>query len=150
MIIEKNKEYSPDDPLFGFAFVSDGFFLNLNIILLQLARPFAEAYSPKLLKINPVYCISRTAHVHLKGNYTDYRKNRLLAFRMCRIVQSETDDSPPGGNRAEFGRNFQFYNWKFFHGTFKLFIFNQSTSSNIGKGTFSSPQKEPSRNMTFP
>ncbi|CAF0925407.1 unnamed protein product [Adineta ricciae] len=66
---EKNKEYSPDDPLLGFAFVSDGFFLNLNIVLLQLSRPFAEAYSPKLLKINPVYCISQTTHVHLKELY---------------------------------------------------------------------------------
>lgn len=49
------------------SYVSDGFLLNLNFILLNLAHPFSEAYSPKLLKINPFYVISQDAQVHLKG-----------------------------------------------------------------------------------
>ena len=72
-------------------------------------------------------------------------------FRVYRIVQCEADDSPAGRHRAGFeylGHDFQFYNRKFFHGTFKLFIFSQSTSSNIGKGTFFSRRK-PSQNMAF-
>jgi hypothetical protein len=34
---------------------------------LNLARPFAEPYSPRLLKINPIYAINQNEHVHLKG-----------------------------------------------------------------------------------
>ncbi|UJR37169.1 hypothetical protein I4U23_029878 [Adineta vaga] len=66
---EKNKDWTPRDPFIGFVFVSDGFILNLNIILLHLTRPFAEPYSLKLLKINPIYCINQTKHVHLKELY---------------------------------------------------------------------------------
>lgn len=64
----KNKEWSAHDPLTAVLFVSDGFLLNLNVILLNLARPFSEPYSPKLLKINPLYVITENANVHLKGN----------------------------------------------------------------------------------
>lgn len=64
----KNKEWSAHDPLTAFLFVSDGFLLNLNMILLNLARPFAEPYSPRLLKIDPLYVVTENAHVHLKGN----------------------------------------------------------------------------------
>ena len=64
----KNKEWSSHNPLTAYIYVSDGFFLNLNIILLNLARPFAEPYSPKLLKINPLYAVSENEHVHLKGS----------------------------------------------------------------------------------
>jgi hypothetical protein len=63
----KNKEWSSHDPLTAYLFVSDAFVLNLNIILLNLARPFAEPYSPRLLKINPTYAISQNENVHLKG-----------------------------------------------------------------------------------
>jgi hypothetical protein len=41
--------------------------LNLNLVLLNLARPFAEPYSPKLLKINPIYAIIQNGNVHLRG-----------------------------------------------------------------------------------
>lgn len=37
---------------------SDGFFINLMTVLLLLCKPFSEPCSPKLLKINPVYCSS--------------------------------------------------------------------------------------------
>ncbi|KAI1295763.1 Ubiquitin conjugation factor E4 A [Halotydeus destructor] len=37
---------------------SDGFMLNFSNVLLLLCRPFSEAYSPKLLKIDPRYCSS--------------------------------------------------------------------------------------------
>jgi hypothetical protein len=66
-ILGKNKEWSSHDPLTAYLFVSDGFLLNLNIVLLNLARPFAEPYSPRLLKINPIYAISQNTNVHLKG-----------------------------------------------------------------------------------
>jgi hypothetical protein len=49
-----------------YLFVSDGFLLNLNLVLLNLARPFAEPYSSRLLKINPLYAISQNENVHLK------------------------------------------------------------------------------------
>jgi hypothetical protein len=45
--------------------------LNLNLILLNLAKPFAEPYSTKLLKINPFYAICQNEHVHLKDLYKD-------------------------------------------------------------------------------
>lgn len=63
----KNKEWSSHDPLTKFLFVSDGFLLNLNMILLNLARPFAEPYSSKLLKINSIYVISKNKNIHLKS-----------------------------------------------------------------------------------
>jgi hypothetical protein len=63
----KNQEWSSHDLSTAYLFVSDGFLLNFNIILLNLARPFAEPYSPKLLKINPIYSISQNENVHLKG-----------------------------------------------------------------------------------
>ena len=63
----KNKEWSLRDSSTAYLFVSDGFLMNLNVILLNLARPFAEPYSPKLLKINSNYAITENQHVHLKG-----------------------------------------------------------------------------------
>lgn len=63
----KNKEWSAHNPLTAMSFVSDGFLLNLNFILLNLANPFSEPNSAKLLKINPLYAISQDAQVHLKG-----------------------------------------------------------------------------------
>jgi hypothetical protein len=62
-----NQEWSSHDLSTAYLFVSDGFLLNFNIILLNLARPFAEPYSTKLLKINPIYAISQNENVHLKG-----------------------------------------------------------------------------------
>jgi ubiquitin conjugation factor E4 A len=67
----KNKEWSSHNPLTGYLYVSDGFLLNLNLILLNLARPFAEPYSAKLLKINPFYAICQNEHVHLKNLHKD-------------------------------------------------------------------------------
>jgi hypothetical protein len=58
----KNKEWSS-----AYLYVSDGFLLNLNLILLNLVQPFAESFSSKLLKINPIYAISQNENVHLKG-----------------------------------------------------------------------------------
>lgn len=71
----KNKEWSAHNPLLAFSYVSDGFLWNLNIILLNLARPFAEPYSSKLLKINPLYVVSRNEHVHLKGLIVSSRES---------------------------------------------------------------------------
>ncbi|CAF0967414.1 unnamed protein product [Rotaria sp. Silwood1] len=67
----KNKEWSSHSLLTAYVFVSDGFLLNLNLILLNLARPFCEPYSSKLLKINPIYVISQNENVHLKDLYKD-------------------------------------------------------------------------------
>jgi hypothetical protein len=63
-------------------YVSDGFLLNLNLILLNLARPFAEPYSAKLLKINPFYAICENENVHLKGKSISIGRNfyRLSFF----------------------------------------------------------------------
>ncbi|CAF0830173.1 unnamed protein product [Rotaria sordida] len=84
----KNKEWSSHDPLAAFLFVSDGFLLNLNVILLNLAKPFAEPYSSRLLKINPLYAITQNDNVHLKDLY----KETPLINR-----QDETEDekNPP-------------------------------------------------------
>ncbi|CAF2873145.1 unnamed protein product [Rotaria sp. Silwood2] len=87
----KNKEWSSHDPLAAFLFVSDGFLLNLNVVLLNLAKPFAEPYSSRLLKINPLYAISRNENVHLKELYKETplinrtdeiedEKNRQITF----------------------------------------------------------------------
>ncbi|GBM80653.1 Ubiquitin conjugation factor E4 A [Araneus ventricosus] len=35
---------------------SDGFFINLLAVLLLLCKPFSEPCSPKLAKVNPLYC----------------------------------------------------------------------------------------------
>ncbi|CAF4687908.1 unnamed protein product [Rotaria sp. Silwood1] len=67
----KNQEWSSHDPLAAFLFVSDGFLLNLNVVLLSLAKPFAEPYSSRLLKINPLYAISQNEKVHLKELYKE-------------------------------------------------------------------------------
>ncbi|UJR09047.1 hypothetical protein I4U23_013295 [Adineta vaga] len=67
----KNKEWSSHNPLTAYVYVSDGFLLNLNLILLNLARPFAEPYSPKLLKISPIYAINESENVHLKDLHKD-------------------------------------------------------------------------------
>lgn len=78
----KNKEWSAHNPLLAFSYVSDGFLLNLNLILLNLARPFAEPYSSKLLKINPLYAVSRNENVHLKGKSVDL----VRISPLCSIV----------------------------------------------------------------
>ncbi|CAF0773012.1 unnamed protein product [Adineta steineri] len=67
----KNKEWSSHNPMTAYMYASDGFLLNLNLILLNLARPFAEPYSQKLLKINPIYAISQNENVHLKDLHKD-------------------------------------------------------------------------------
>ena len=51
-LLGKNKEWASHNPLTAYVYASDGFLLNLNIVLLNLAGPFCEPYSPKLLKIN--------------------------------------------------------------------------------------------------
>jgi len=89
--VGKNKEWSSHNPMTAYLYVSDGFLLNLNLVLLNLARPFAEPYSSKLLKIDPIYAICQNSHVHLKdlsketpfiareGEQTD-EKNADLTF----------------------------------------------------------------------
>ncbi|CAF0807326.1 unnamed protein product [Adineta ricciae] len=67
----KNKEWASHNPLTAYVYASDGFLLNLNIVLLNLAGPFCEPYSPKLLKINPIYAISENDNVHLKDLHKD-------------------------------------------------------------------------------
>ncbi|CAM4797139.1 unnamed protein product [Rotaria magnacalcarata] len=68
---EKSKKWSSNDPLAAVIFVSDGFLINLTVILLNLAKPFAEPYSPKLLKIDPRYAICQNASVHLTNLYKE-------------------------------------------------------------------------------
>ncbi len=64
-----------------YLYVSDGFLLNLNLILLYLVQPFAESFSLKLLKINPIYAISQNENVHLKSkNIAIGNKNIYLVF----------------------------------------------------------------------
>ncbi|CAF3853159.1 unnamed protein product [Rotaria sp. Silwood1] len=67
----KNKEWSSYNRSTAYLYASDGFLLNLNLILLNLARPFSEPYSSKLLKINPIYAISQNENVHLKNLHKD-------------------------------------------------------------------------------
>ena len=85
VILGKNKEWSSHNPLTAYMYVSDGFLLNLNLILLNLARPFAEPYSAKLLKINPFYAICQNEHVHLRGTAFLLQRNfYLLLLLFCR------------------------------------------------------------------
>jgi hypothetical protein len=79
-----NKEWSSHNPLTTVLFVSDGFLLNLNVVLLNLARPFAEPYSTRLLKIDPIYAISQNDNVHLKGNefYLKIKNNLSLLIEL--------------------------------------------------------------------
>ena len=44
--------------LFDSTYCSDGFFLNLSLVLLRLCIPFSEPRSPKLLRIQPTYCLA--------------------------------------------------------------------------------------------
>lgn len=37
---------------------SDGFMLNLSSVLLKLCKPFCKPYSPKLLKVDPRFCVN--------------------------------------------------------------------------------------------
>ena len=53
-------------------YASDGFFLNLLVILLDLAAPFSKPYSPSLLKIDPSYSLITDGQlngrkIHFKG-----------------------------------------------------------------------------------
>lgn len=41
--------------VFSQMYCSDGFILNLGLVLLKLCEPFSAACSPKLLKIQPSY-----------------------------------------------------------------------------------------------
>jgi hypothetical protein len=68
-----------------FLFVSDGFLLNLNLVLLNLARPFAEPYSSRLLKINPLYAISQDKNVHLK----------VELYKETPLIKREDDEKIP-------------------------------------------------------
>ena len=70
----KNKEWSST-----YLYVSDGFLLNLNLILLNLVQPFAESFSSKLLKMNPIYAISQNENVHLKGK-TSQLERKIFIF----------------------------------------------------------------------
>ncbi len=80
LFLGKNKEWSSHNPLTAYLYVSDGFLLNLNLILLNLARPFSEPYSPKLLKINPIYAISQSENVHLKSRNSYEQKKIIFMF----------------------------------------------------------------------
>ena len=51
-------------------YCSDGFILNLGLVLLKLSEPFSAACSPKLLKIQPSYVrvvVSDDAQAKQKG-----------------------------------------------------------------------------------
>ena len=51
-------------------YASDGFFLNLLHVLLELAKPFSKCFQPILLKIDPTYTLStRTDYsvIHFRG-----------------------------------------------------------------------------------
>ncbi|CAF3669246.1 unnamed protein product [Rotaria socialis] len=85
----KNKEWSSHNPLTAYLFVSDGFLLNLNLVLLNLARPFAEPYSPKLLKINPIYAITQNENVHLR----DLHKDTPMIVRNDENVKEKNDQT---------------------------------------------------------
>jgi hypothetical protein len=87
----KNKEWSSHNPLTAYVYVSDGFLLNLNLILLNLARPFAEPYSSKLLKINPIYAISQNENVHLKGKKFRLEKKKIFFFLLFCFIDLYKD-----------------------------------------------------------
>jgi hypothetical protein len=62
--------------IFGAMYCSDSFFLNLCSVLLRLSRPFAQPRSPKLLKIQPSYCLATakpTPGIHMKGQWWGVR-----------------------------------------------------------------------------
>ncbi|GFQ77316.1 ubiquitin conjugation factor E4 A [Trichonephila clavata] len=46
---------------------SDGFFINLLAVLLLLCKPFSEPCSPKLSKVNPLYCAAPLSSETLKN-----------------------------------------------------------------------------------
>ncbi|CAF4985445.1 unnamed protein product, partial [Rotaria magnacalcarata] len=85
----KNKEWSSHNPLTAYLFVSDGFLLNLNFVLLNLARPFAEPYSPKLLKINPIYAITQNDNIHLR----DLHKDTPMIVRNDESINEKNDQT---------------------------------------------------------
>lgn len=49
---------------------SDGFFLNLSWVMLRLSVPFTVPNSPKLMTIDPMYCL--LAKVHYNKAYIDF------------------------------------------------------------------------------
>lgn len=75
-ILGREKIGSSEHPeIYSSLHASDGFFLNLTAVLLLLCKPFAEPCSPKLFKVEPVYCTSPVSTesnrngVHIKSNY---------------------------------------------------------------------------------
>ena len=89
-LVGKNKEWSSQNPMTAYIYASDGFLLNLNLILLKLARPFAEPYSPKLLKINPLYPISDNEHVHLKGLISSIERRTSSSYTTVSDLHKDT------------------------------------------------------------
>lgn len=63
--------------VFRSLYASDGFFLTLCSVLLQLSSPFSSPTSTKLLKIQPTYCLAAKGaqanalamNVHMWGKY---------------------------------------------------------------------------------
>ena len=61
--------------LFPLGNASDGFSVNLCAVMLRLCKPFADPKSPKLLKIQPTYCLAtagqreqvRSRNIHMHG-----------------------------------------------------------------------------------
>lgn len=59
LFLGREKIGSSEHPeMFSSLHASDGFFLNLTAVLLLLCKPFAEPCSPKLFKVDALYCAS--------------------------------------------------------------------------------------------
>ena len=63
--------------LFNSIYCSDGFFLNLCSVMLRLCTPFSAPQSPRLLKVQPTYCLAT------KGQPQDVRNRNIHIVGKC-------------------------------------------------------------------
>ena len=68
---------------------SDGFFLNLGYVLLSLCQPFLDPQSPKLVKIDPRYCIATATVDTISQEDTTVHLCGLLSETKLCAYQSE-------------------------------------------------------------
>ena len=79
------------------ALLSDGFMLNFLHVVLLLCKPFAVAYSDKLLKIDPRYCAIPSLQLN-ETNKNEMEKIHLRALDQDTYLVSKPENQVPNDN----------------------------------------------------
>lgn len=72
-------------------FISDGFALNFSSVLLRLCQPFiSNSDNPKLLKIDPTYCVAKVRKFITNKDITIIYNTYIYVFRFKILRKVET------------------------------------------------------------